>query len=92
MYESEHDLCGRMNDVSGWKRTWKRRKIRAVLGIELWLCDDWTQCSIHGDNQASCKADHCEFGLYPDGGSDMKWNTELWNDWLTVLSFPSADA
>ena len=38
--------------------------------------DDWKQCSIHWADQASCKADHCEFELY--SMAEMIW-TEIQN-------------
>ena len=45
-YESEHDPCHWMNNLSGWKRTWK--KTHALPGMKRPdLCNDWKLWSVH---------------------------------------------
>ena len=41
-YESEHDLCSRMNNLSGWKRTWKysgltKKRVFRLVIAKVWV-------------------------------------------------------
>lgn len=57
IFESEHGLRCRMNSLSGWKK--QPEQIQAWPEMEPlpeYLCDDWTQQSIHWANQANWRA------------------------------------
>ena len=82
-YESEHDPRSWMNNLSGWKRAWKKKtkqkqKTWDWPGIATWS----TQRSIHCANQSNWRAGHCEFVNYP--------MVEI--AWMEIQSNPSTTA
>ena len=71
-----------MNNLSGWKRTWKNSGL-----TRNWT--DWPLQWLHYANQGNWRAGHCEFVIKLYSMVAMTWKEIIWNDsyfelWINI--------